>query len=353
MAKRKDVPNRVYWHRNQWQYKARADERLILGKAWWPLGGTQDNLLPAHQAFAALQERLGQAGGMDKLFSKWEREILLHPSNPLDYSDRTKADKIKHLKILRTAFGHMSPSSIRPKHCAQYLDLRGAKSRSQANQEFNTLSVVFKSAVRWGVVDINPCKGLSRHKIQDRDRLPTRAELEALKSVSTPFIRLYVDLKYKTGLRQKDLLELRVRNCDFKAAGIPITTSKTGKKGYIPWDDELRDVIRGLMRLNKVQGETVICTDRGKALSGDAFSARWGRCMDAALSSGVLSERFREHDIRATHATAAEDDHGLNATDQLLHDNPNQKKAYLRSKKATTITPLPLKKKGGLDHEAG
>lgn len=342
MAKRNDIPNRVYWHRSQWQYKARDDERLALGKAWWPLGGTQDDLLPMFQAYALLQERLGQSGAMDRLFTKWQAEVLLHASNPMDYSERTKEDKVKHLRILRKAFGHMSPSAIRPKHCAQFLDARGQSSKSQANQEFNTLSVVFKFAVRWGVVDINPCKGLSRHKIKDRERLPTREELEAFKTVCSPFLRLYVDLKYKTGLRQKDLLELRVR--DLQGEGITLTTSKTGRKGLIPWDDELREIVRGLMRLNRVQGETVICNDRGKPLSQHTFGARWGNTMNRALESGVINDRFREHDIRATHATTAEDEHGLNATDQLLHDNPNQKKAYLRSKKATTITPLPLKK---------
>lgn len=344
MAKRKDIPNRVYWHRSQWQYKAREDERLSLGKAWWPLGGTQDDLLPMFQAFAVLQERLGNSGAMDRLFTKWEREVLLHPSNPLNYADRTKQDKIKHLKTLRTAFGHMSPSGIRPKHCAQFLDLRGQASKSQANQEFNTLSVVFNFAVRWGVVDINPCKGLSRHKIKDRERLPTMAELVAFKTVCTPFLRLYVDLKYKTGLRQKDLLELKVRDCNMAGEGIAVKTSKTGKKGLIPWDDELRETIRGLMRLNRVQGETVICNDRGKPLSQNTFTARWGKAMTKAVESGVVASRFWEHDMRATHATAAEDEHGLNATDQLLHDNPNQKKAYLRGKKATKIMPLPLRK---------
>lgn len=348
--KRSNVPPRVYWHRNKWQYFCRADEKLITGKTWVPLGGTQDDLVPMLQAHAKLQERLGQSGGMNKLFTRFERDVLLHPSNPLDYSERTKKDKLKHLSILRDTFGAGSPSDIRPKHCAEYLDLRGQSSKSQANQEFNTLSVVFKFAVRWGVVDVNPCRGLSRHKIADRDRLPTLHELEAFKSVCTPFMRLYVDLKYKTGLRQKDLLDLKVRDCSFSGPGIAIKTSKTGRKGLIPWDDELKDIIRGLMRLNHVQGETVICTGRGKPLSSEGFSERWRKCMLAALKPDketgvpVLAERFREHDIRATHATMAEDEHGLDATDQLLHDNPAQKKAYLRSKKATRVTPLPLKK---------
>ena len=344
MAKRKDIPNRVYWHRNQWQYKARDDERQILGKAWYPLGGDKDDLLPMFQAHAVLQERLGQSGAMDRLFTKWEREILLHPSNPMDYSQRTIEDKIRHLVILRKAFGHMSPGAIRPKHCAQYLDLRGQSSKSQANQEFNTLSVVFRFAVRWGVVDINPCKGLSRHKMKDRDRMPSREELEALKTVCSPFLRLYIDLKYKTGLRQKDLLELRVRDCNFNTEGIPIKTSKTGKKGHIPWDDELKDVIRGLMRLNRVQGETVICSDRGKPLSQNTFTARWGKAMTLAVEKGLIESRFWEHDIRARHATDAEDDHDLDASNQLLHKDKRTKEKYLRSKKAVVVQPLPLKK---------
>src|SRR5688572_3265087 len=113
MAKRNDKPNRVYWHRNQWQYKCREEERQILGKAWWPLGGTPEDLTEVHFNYAKLKERLGQSGGMDRLFNKWESEVLLHDSNPLGYSQRTMQDKLKHLKLLRKAFGAMSPASIR------------------------------------------------------------------------------------------------------------------------------------------------------------------------------------------------------------------------------------------------
>lgn len=342
--KRNKLPPRVYWHRNKWQYFCRKDEKLITGKTWVPLGGTQEDLVPMLQAYAALQERLGQSGGMNKLFNKFEREILLDPSNPLDYSPRTIQDKLKHLTFLRDAFGAGSPTEIRPMHCAEYLDLRGKSSKSQANQEFNTLSIVFKMAVRWGVVDVNPCRGLSRHKIKDRDRMPSHEELEALKTVCDPFLKLYIDLKYKTGLRQKDLLELKIRDCNFNSEGIQVKTSKTGKKGFIPWDDELKDVIRGLLRLNKIQGETVICGPRGKPLSQNTFTARWGKAMTKAVNKGLLESRFWEHDIRARHATDAEDDHDLDASDQLLHNDKRTKQKYLRAKKAIRVEPLPLKK---------
>lgn len=98
------------------------------------------------------------------------------------------------------------------------------------------------------------------------------------------------------------------------------------------------------MRLNKVQGETVICGPRGKPLSQNTFTARWGKAMTKAVDKGLIESRFWEHDIRARHATDAEDEHGLDASDQLLHNDKRTKQKYLRSKKAVRVEPLPLKR---------
>jgi integrase len=332
-----DRPARVYWQRNQWQYRAKADEVAILGNTWYKLGKTA---IEARYAYAKMREMLDDAGGMDRLFSRFVQYVL-QPNLP-EYSERTIADKLIHIDKLRKVFGRMAPQHVRPTHCARYLDERGKASKSQANQEFNTLSVVFKYAVRWGVVDKNPCLGISRHKIKDRTRLPTHQEIAAFCAVSTPFIQRYTRFKYKTGLRQRDILTLTVRQID--DAGIHVTTSKTGKKGLIGWDDELRELVREIISANKIQGETLFCTARGLPYSKTSFDSRWQYCMTKAMKLGVIKERFWEHDIRASHATEAEDAHGLDATDQLLHDNPKQKQTYLRNKKATKITPLPYEK---------
>lgn len=332
-----DRPPRVYWRRNSWQYKARSEEVTILGKNWVKLGVTA---VECRFKYAQIKETLTHSGGMDRLFTRFEKYVL--EPNLVEYSDRTLADKRGHVVKLRKVFGKMAPQSLRPTHCARYLDERGKKSKSQANQEFNTLSVVLRYAVRWGVIDTNPCEGISRHKIKSRDRLPTWEEISALMSVATPFIEQYIKFKYKTGLRQRDILTLSIRKIDDQ--GIHVKTSKTHKKGLIEWDAELRDLVRHIMSSNKIQGETLFCNKYGQPFCKSSFGSRWQYVMDKALTKGVLEVRFWEHDIRATHATSAEDDHGWNATDQLLHENPRQKEAYLRGRRETIVQPLPFPK---------
>jgi len=334
----KDIPKRVYWHRNQWQYKARDDEKIVLGKVWTPLGSELSQMFIR---YAELKELLHSAGGMDKLFTKFEVEILHCQSNPANYSERTIKDKLDHIKKLRPVFGQMHPSSVRPTHCAAYLDKRGQVSKSQANQEFNTLAACLKWAVRWGVIDRNPCQGISRHKLKARTRSPSLDELRGFKSVSSPFIQCWVDLKFMTGLRQKDMLDLRVDQCDFNGEGISVRTSKTNKAGIIYWNNDLRDCIRKILSQNKVQGTTVFCDKRGCRISLSNFKARWHKAMKNALKVKAIEESFWEHDIRSRFAIESEKQ-GIDATDQLLHENPKQKETYLRERKATKVTALSM-----------
>lgn len=64
--------------------------------------------------------------------------------------------------------------------------------------------------------------------------------------------------------------------------------------------------------------------------------------MKQALESGVIQERFTEHDIRAKAGTDA-DASGLNAQALLGHENANTTKRYIRHKQAQKVAPLPNK----------
>ena len=62
--------------------------------------------------------------------------------------------------------------------------------------------------------------------------------------------------------------------------------------------------------------------------------------MTRALKSTDLVERFTEHDLRAKHGA------GGDATANLLHDDKRTTDAYLRAKKAVTITTWNRKNQG-------
>lgn len=329
-----DMPSYVYWKNGAWRLMAPPHLRMYLPeqKTWYRLGTTKPE---AMNRYAELMGNLQTEAGMTKLFNRYEAEVIPHKA------PRTQKDNLKELKKLRPVFGKMHPTQVTTQHCQQYLDHRGKQSRTQANHEIALLSHIFRKAMQWGVVTQNPVKGVEKHKIRARDRYVEDWELDEFLSVATPFIKAYVEFKLITGLRQGDILNLPLNA--LRENGIPVKTSKTGKRGIIPWVPELTQAVKDLKACNKKQGLMLVCNRSGRPLKDSAFHNRWGECMRKALKETRLQERFTEHDLRAKHATEL-DEAGGNATDNLLHDDTRTTKTYLRSRKATTITPLVRKR---------
>lgn len=332
----RDMPTYVSWKNGAWRFKTPKHLLAYVSgrKTWIKLGVDKQEAL---KRYAEIMGNLSQESGMSKLLNRYEADVI--PAK----APRTQKDNLKELKQLRSVFGEMHPSEITTMHCQQYLDLRGKSSKTQANHEIALLSHIFRKAMQWGIVDRNPVKGVEKHKIKARDRYVEDWELDEFLSVATAFIKAWVEFKMITGLRQGDILALPLNS--LREDGIAVKTSKTGRRGIIPWVPELRKAVDALKACNTKQGLTLVCDRSGKPLNDSAFQNRWGTCMRKALAETELTERFTEHDLRARHATIV-DDEGGNATDNLLHDDSRTTKTYLRSRKSTTITPLIRKKSG-------
>ena len=130
--------------------------------------------------------------------ARYEREVL--PGK----AAKTQYDYRAYLGRLRPIFGDSKLSSVRRSDIAQYLDRRSAK--VAANREVACLSSVFRNAIRWGWCEENPCLGAPRNTERRRTRLPSEAELAALRVAAKPQMRCLLDLELLTGLRKSDLL---------------------------------------------------------------------------------------------------------------------------------------------------
>lgn len=326
----RDMPTHVHWKNGAWRFKTPAHLRPYVPgrKSWIKLGTEKQEAL---KAYAELMGNLSKESGMAKLMNRYEAEVI--PTK----APRTQKDNRKELKRLREVFDQMHPTEVTTMHCQQYLDIRGKQSKTQANHEMNLLSHIFRKAMQWGVVNSNPVKGVEKHKVKARDRYVEDWELKEFLKVAPPFIRAWVALKLMTGLRQGDMLALPVSA--IREDGIRVTTGKTGRKGIIPWDEDLREAVRQLMACNRIQGMTMVCNRRGQQMTESAFQERWRRVMDKALAETDLAERFTEHDLRAKHATDVEAQGG-DPTANLMHDDARTTKAYLRSKKPVIIRAL-------------
>ena len=107
---------------------------------------------------------------------------------------------------------------------------------------------MFKKGIRWGAAKSNPCIGVERFKETPRNRYVTDDEFKTFQDYAGPLISAYMDFKYLTGLRRKDILELKREQ--LREDGIHVITSKTGKGIIIAWSDELRAIVERVKRLN-------------------------------------------------------------------------------------------------------
>lgn len=250
---------------------------------------------------------------------------------------RTYSDNLIEAKGLRRVFGQVPLTDVTTQDVYKYLDGRGKKARVRANREITLLTSMFKKAERWGDISHsdNPCVGIEKHKEVARKRYITDLEFVAFKKHAGPFIAAYMDVKYLTGLRQADLLKLRLS--DLKEDGIHVIIGKSGKQLIIEWNDTLRAAIKTARKLTRpVRGLFVFSNRRGQQYTGSGFRSIWQRRMRSALADGILDERFTEHDIRAKTASDTERGH---ATELLAHaDARTTDRIYRR--KPQTVLPM-------------
>jgi len=321
------LPPYVYLKNGAYRYQVPAHLKQRLVKSWILLGKTSADMW---QAYSKLQADLNNDGGMAILFERYAREVI--PGK----APRTQIDNHREMKNLVAVFGKMEPELITQAMAYQYLDIRGQTSRTQANHEMALLRHVMTYAVRWGKLPSNPLQGMHKLPVPVRDRTPTQQEILAVMGHADPLTALWISMKWQTGLRQSDMLKIRL--ADLKGDGIHVKANKNAKTGMVEWSDDLHRVVDAIMALNKVQGMTLFCDERGKPVQQRTLQSRFRRAVLAAIAAGDLQESFTENDIRSAFATESEDQ-GMDATNQLLHKSGNAKKHYVH-RKTTRVTPL-------------
>ncbi|AEJ02213.1 integrase family protein [Nitrosomonas sp. Is79A3] len=273
------------------------------------------DLREAKRKLLEIEEGRPIAGTISELIERYMKEIS--PKK----APKTHKDEISNSKFLLDVFGKMNPVDLRPVHVAKYLDKRAKVAPVRANREKSLLSHIFTMAMRWGIVDANPCKGVARNKETPRDRFITDAELASFSeyAISTGETgRLLAEvarLAYLTGQRRGDLLKLRLDQ--ITDDGILIIQGKTRAKVLIQWTVSLRDCVSKLRASPRpVQGMFLICTKKGQPYADAGFKSVWGNVMSAWCDLG--NERFTFHDLRAKAITRMIED-GRNASNLSGH----------------------------------
>ena len=249
---------------------------------------------------------------MNTLFALYEAECVP------ELEPRTQRDYRSILGVLRHHFGHLEPQAVRPKHVAEFINVK--KGRIHRNRMVTILSTVFKKAMgRWCLdLDLtNPCTVIERWPTRPRDRYVTDAEFWAVHAMACPQVQIAMELALLLGQRQGDIVGLTWKQVDTvgldrAAWAICVDQGKTGKKLAIGVSEAVEKVLiraRGLSP--QFPHEYVIRTREGKRYTPDGFRALWQRTMRKYAKSGA--SRYHFHDIRA----------------KSISDNGNLDAAYL------------------------
>jgi integrase len=287
---------------------------------------------------------------MSALFDRYLLECL--PA----LAPRTQSDYRKYIERLRPVLKDWEPQELTS---GDVFDIRKAIAQEsgvvQANRHTSCLSAIFREAIGWKAVTVNPCLQLKRLREPSRTRYVFDHEFTAIYQIASPSMQVMMDLATITGQREGDLLKLPNRDPTvYTDDGIVFRPGKSkrrhprhgamvesAKTVIVEWSPELRDVIDRARKLGPDIRRTLICNLQGKPFTESGFRSNWHRLIQTGLkgrkkSNGemalapVITESFTFHDLRAKSGSDAKD--VQEANDRLAHDDLRTTQVVYRRK---------------------
>lgn len=209
---------------------------------------------------------------------------------------------------LKRFFSDYYMDDITTKHIAEYRAMRLSEkakdkltnvSPSTVNREIELLRSMFNRAVEWGDALKNPVKNdlITSEKDFQRTRYLTNDEAKKIYDLLDGHLKPVVVVTINAGLRLRETLNLRWRDCDFEHRLINIIKSKTGKR-LLPMNDIVYNTLLSWPKYEK--SEYIFCHKEGKK-EGQPFNdvrTAWRNVLKKAEI-----EDFRFHDLRHTFAS--------------------------------------------------
>lgn len=294
--KNKHLPPRVYQRRGKLYYVKPGTEE------WIPL---PDGL----KTWAAIVQSADGAETMSALWGKYQLEEL-HKKAP-----KTQQNRRQEWSMLEPVFGAMAPRDIEPHHAWNYWKQRGEI--EQGKKEVRCLSALLTFARQTGAIKHpNPCFKLMLPESKPRDQYVTDEAFLFVRERAQPMIGHAMDLAYIAGMDEGTIRKLERRNVTDD--GIEFERGKTGKLQLIEWNDELRAVVKAILREKPQVRQVLICNRQGKPYSANGFQSQWQRLMRKCKKAG-FTDHFHFHDLRAKSASDSDDDQS--AADRLGHSD--------------------------------
>lgn len=288
---------------------------------------------------------------MSKLWSRYEEEKAKHSdvmtlsklwslftSSPAfrELAPRTQNDYGYYEKNLMPVFGRMRADDIKIEQVRIYMDKRGERSINQANQELGGLSRVYSWGFERGYVKGNPCKGVRKFTLKDREVYITDEEYQAIYDEAAPALKVGMEISYLCAARVSDVLSLTWEQ--IRESGIFIQQGKTGTKQIKAWTVRLHNAVE----LGRSLGgaTTVICSSKGTRYSKSGFNDLWEKARESASVKLGRKLVCTFHDLKAK---GISDYQGSSRDKQIFsgHKTESQVLVYDRKTKITPTLDLP------------
>jgi integrase len=320
--KRKELPQKVYYHKGLYFFVDYSGKWISLGK----------DFKAAMRKWSELVSIPEHLTTMGQIIDRYMKEVAPQKA------EKTYHDNLLQIKPLKEVFGDMQPHTIRPVHIYKYIDLRGKVAPVAANREKALLSHIFSLAIRWGLIDKNPCREVKRIKEKRRDRYITNAELNAILEKAKDQTRCIIEIGYLTSLRISDILNIRIT--DLSDTELSVQAGKTGSKQSFELTPALLDVIERAKALKRPIKSIYLFTGRkGQRLTYWGFKSSWYKILD-----GLGIENIHFHDMRGKALT---DTKKAGGDAQALAGNKSSSATdgYIRAKEFQKVrTVLSIKK---------
>ena len=208
------------------------------------------------------------------------------------------------LNFLEKYFGDVLLSDITNSKVIKYFENRiKTSSIYQARKDLICFSSCFNYAVKQKYILENPCKGIKRFKIPEKQPMffsETDFEI-LLRIIDNPDIKDLVIFAVNTGLREGELLTLTWNQIDFKNKFLILDNqqhiTKSKRVRSIPLNIKAMQILTE-RQIKRNNGEFVF-TFNGKALTPDYIARRF----KAYVIKAGLNSKLNFHSLRSTFAS--------------------------------------------------
>jgi integrase len=211
-------------------------------------------------------------------------------------------------------FRHAAPKDFpapKPDHKGRDPRTRRTPSTATIRRRLALLQLVFEKAIKWGLLHgPNPVAGVDRPKApkNKKTNFLRREEYDAILKASPPWLQPILSLAVNTGLRRKELVNLRWEDVDFQTAQLYVSEdNKTATGRHVPMNATAVSLLKKQReRIRELQRETdptriipwVFVDGAGEDYTGEKSRATISRAYEIVARRIGLDRPTTFHDLR-------------------------------------------------------